>query len=477
MSGYQRPRAETVDSTNSQDPFVSARAVRRGCGDIRGSFSNQGGAQDGKVRYTLILPPSGFFSGRPGASEPLRNLTMNGTRLPTIEVALDSTSFPFIESCTQHVPQNYGVVKITNIPFNVKEAEIVAIIGKNSKILNDTQGPIHIIMDRPSSKTEDVYVEFYTSEDAAKCVERLQKNARNGRPPRIDGRIVAVQLVDQAELMRVLFPYAKGVDWHGCDPRVIEVGADGYEHEKFRGFLTPDEMIMLVKHVEVPGRSPFSMDVPQRPFECLMSTIKKFPWHMSKHITVGQRFQIYDATIKMVTILKAKIALAAEQRQRREQLKLLFDRIVKAAMMCPGFSVVQKDNIACCAGWGELKCSKFNQPCFANEWKHLHTLCPRPTRVPIDVLDWYIAFIREHSVEQMSSRSVQERTEAEQKSQHTSDYFGYLWAELNLPEGKELNNMTLHDLYNREVNAIQRVFARVLRRGSNAQALPESEQQ
>ncbi|KAK3987283.1 hypothetical protein QBC44DRAFT_372272 [Cladorrhinum sp. PSN332] len=53
--------------------------------------------------------------------------------------------------------------------------------------------------------------------------------------------------------------------------------------------------------------------------------------------------------------------------------------------------------------WGELKCSKFNQPCFANEWKHLHTLCTRPTRAPIDVLDWYIALIREHFVERVEA--------------------------------------------------------------------------
>ncbi|KAK4222354.1 hypothetical protein QBC38DRAFT_427468 [Podospora fimiseda] len=454
--------SSTVVKSGFEDSLVSWRS------------STDGGLAVPGVRPS-ILPKPDFFSRRPESSKLLRELTECGTALPSLEKVLDNKYFPFIESCSQAHSSSWGVLKISNIPFDVNRAEVIALIGKNSRILNDVHEPVHIIMERTSSKTEDVFVEFMTSEDASKCIERLIKNSEKGRPPRLGNRVVTLKISDQTELMKALFPHAKGVDWLGSVPQIKEVGPDGWDHERFRGFMTMDEMAMLVKHAEVPTRAPFSHNVPQRPFECLISTIKKLPWYRSENITVAQRYQIYDATEKLVTMLKEKIDLA-KQEVHANLNEQLFKRLVKAAMICPGFSALQKDNIAHIAGLTQPECATFNQPFFAYEWRHLHTICPRPNKMPMDLLDWYIAFIRQQSSEQIADRPEKEQAEIYLKARHTTDYFGYLWVEINLPEGPALDQMSLKDLYLREVGAIHRGFTRVLKRSTNPEALPESEE-
>lgn len=143
------------------------------------------------------------------------------------------------------------------IPFGTRRAEIIAFLGRNSKILNDNQEPVHIIMERVSSKTQDCYVEFVTMQDAVRAVERHQMNAQRGRPSRLGDRPVEVLLSSQAALMEDLFPLASGVFWDGGKP-IIQAPIDGQPWKTFKGFVTEEEMAMLVKHVEIPQRVSFA---------------------------------------------------------------------------------------------------------------------------------------------------------------------------------------------------------------------------
>lgn len=151
------------------------------------------------------------------------------------------------------------------IPFSTKRSEVIAFLGRNSKILNDIDEGVHIIMEKVTSKTMDAYVEFTTLEDAMKAVDKHQSNLMNGRLSRLGDRPVDVEIASQANLMKDLFPIAKGIDWNGATPAFRP-----YNHhepwENFKGFVSEEEMTMLVKHVEVPHRV------------CIFSLLIMFQW-------------------------------------------------------------------------------------------------------------------------------------------------------------------------------------------------------
>lgn len=136
-------------------------------------------------------------------------------------------------------------------------AEIVAFLGRNSKILNDTEEPVHIIMESVCCKTNDAYVEFMSAQAAVAAVERHRKNVSSGRHYRLGDRAVELELSSQTALMKDLFNRAKGVRWEGARPAVLP------DHptepwNRFKGFIAVEQMTMLKKHVDCPQRVGFS---------------------------------------------------------------------------------------------------------------------------------------------------------------------------------------------------------------------------
>lgn len=99
----------------------------------------------------------------------------------------------------------------------------------------------------------DAYVEFMSLDDAMKAVEKHQNNQASGRLCRLGDRSIEVELASQADLMRDLFPIARGIDWHGATPQMKPINPTE-PWENFKGFISEEEMVMLVKHVEVPNR-------------------------------------------------------------------------------------------------------------------------------------------------------------------------------------------------------------------------------
>ncbi|KAI0487381.1 hypothetical protein F4859DRAFT_253613 [Xylaria cf. heliscus] len=120
----------------------------------------------------------------------------------------------------------------------------------------------------------------------------------------------------------------------------------------------------------------------------MISTLRKIPWYKAEFITIKQRHSVYEAALKMITTLSTKIN-NGDYKNNAEAGRLtpqLLDRLVTAAMLCSGFSVVQKHNVATIAGLSEVKSREFNQPRFPDSWRHQWTLAPRPG-MPIDVLE------------------------------------------------------------------------------------------
>ncbi len=140
------------------------------------------------------------------------------------------------------------------IPFATRRTEIVAFLGRQAKVLPDTAEPIHIILDRVTSKTMDAFVEFETLDDAMRTVQRHQNAFLDGgRPGRLGDRPVHMEVASQGTLMQELFPFARGVVWDGVNPTFAKFN-EKEPWENFKGFVTEEEMTMLVKYVDVPHR-------------------------------------------------------------------------------------------------------------------------------------------------------------------------------------------------------------------------------
>ncbi|KAI0201851.1 hypothetical protein F4808DRAFT_469166 [Astrocystis sublimbata] len=398
-------------------------------------------------------------------SELLQALTEAGQ--PSLSDLFDRQFLPFTEGY-KLVPktEEYGVVVIRNIPYETTRGEVIALLGKASKLPNDRFEPVHIIMDRVTSKTQDAYCELLSLNNAIETVERFKRGAKNGRIGRLGNRIVEVELSSQTNLMRALFPITVyGVEWIGSNPKIITGRQFGWEN--FKSFFTEEEMVMLSKHIENSSRSLFSKVCPERPYECMISTLRKIPWQMAEHITIKQRHSVYDAAVKMIKILSEKVRpggtkLHIESTRLTPQL---LDRLVTAAMTCPGFSVVQKHNIAIEGGFSEEKCRPLNQPQFPERWVHQWTLVPKPG-MPLDVLEWYIAVIRDETTRVVQSLDIPRRMPLENMSQHLDGYWGFFWAEANFPVGPEWDNLSLAECSRREWRAIEQIITRAVQGGA-----------
>lgn len=106
-------------------------------------------------------------------------------------------------------------------------------------------------MERQSGKTTEAFVEFVNMDEAVKAVNQYEMNRAQGRAGKLGDRRVSLQVSSQDELMRQLFPKTKNVTWNGAMPLIhpAEYGKTGFD-----GFLSREELVALVKHVESPHK-------------------------------------------------------------------------------------------------------------------------------------------------------------------------------------------------------------------------------
>lgn len=107
-------------------------------------------------------------------------------------------------------------------------------------------------MERVTSKTMDAYVEFVDINEAVNAVTRYETNRAGGRGGRLGERHVSLEVCGHEHFMQALFPRAVNVIWHGADPQVLD--EMDYYSSGFKGFISREELVMLVKHVETPQR-------------------------------------------------------------------------------------------------------------------------------------------------------------------------------------------------------------------------------
>ncbi|TGO45165.1 hypothetical protein BCON_0416g00010 [Botryotinia convoluta] len=390
-----------IDNTPTMPNYDAGRDHRpiNGSHDaIPGGFTPRALSVNPFNPVTTLAPfsPNSRYGDAGGMSPLLRELTRNGTVTPTAEEALDMRFMPFEEYCRQAKPVQYGVMRIKNIPYGVTRQEILAFLGRNAKIAasNDHE-PIHIIMERVTSKTLDAYVEFISFSEASNAITRFDMNRMGGRGGRLGQRHVEVELSSQEELMKQLFPKAKNVEWHGNKPTIIERDENDKYNSGFQGFVSREELVMLVKHVESPQRSPFSKDCPQRPFECLVSTLIKFPWAMVNHVTCQDRELLYKATMQLLGLLVERVDNNDDPVNLNAQL---LKRVWRTALKCEGFSPCMKDNIVYKMKIDPTTAFECGVPPQADLWSNVWTIGPRKD-VAYDLVQYYVKLIHDATTE------------------------------------------------------------------------------
>jgi hypothetical protein len=71
---------------------------------------------------------------------------------------------------------------------------------------------------------------------------------------------------------------------------------------------------------------------------------------------------------------------------------------------------------------------------------------------------WYIAKIREETRRKAGHLPLPVRTQLEEQAKNTDDYWGYFWAEVDLPRGKDFDNYTLRQAGDVELACIESIL-------------------
>lgn len=120
-------------------------------------------------------------------------------------------------------------------------------------ICNDNDEPVHVIMDRVTGKTMDAYIELINMKEAVAAVNAKELNRKGGRGGRLGNRFVDLEVCGQDRLMKALFPKAKNVHWNGEIPQIFPPNQNDPYNSGFKGFVTSEELVLLVKQVENPS--------------------------------------------------------------------------------------------------------------------------------------------------------------------------------------------------------------------------------
>ncbi|CAO3702511.1 unnamed protein product [Rhizopus stolonifer] len=225
--------------------------------------------------------------------------------------------------------RDFKVVKAINIPWHISSNDVKEIICKSGSItlpsIEEIPQCVHIIMDIKTGKTLGVAFIEYKVEPNQDILYEL------GKLLPVKGRRLRFTKSSYDELLEHLFP-----DWQGSFSRGL---AHASISTKIPFFLTQKDLqnlLNICKNYKIY----YNRKCAERPFEYLISIVVNIPWKQPKTVTTIQRDLIYECYKLATDTLRIHISKDFSTFE-----KDILSRLVRAAIVCPGFSVKQKNGV------------------------------------------------------------------------------------------------------------------------------------
>ncbi|KFH63217.1 hypothetical protein MVEG_10628 [Podila verticillata NRRL 6337] len=234
----------------------------------------------------------------------------------------------------------WAVVRVTNIPWDVSLQDMTTFFaGIPTPPEHLLSQNVHILMDRATGKTfNSAFVELaLTSVDAGMVAQ-----AKNLKV--LKGRVVTVELSNQEELLRSVFP-----KWVGHFENGEPVNPSDLTHEGQASdgpgatstllsppFVTRDEinaLLVVCRNYKLH----FSRKCAERPFENILSILTKYPWHQPHRVLPLHRDHIFE--LLKLSIESLRMHLNKECNTIHSTLMI---RMVRCAIFTPAFTERQK---------------------------------------------------------------------------------------------------------------------------------------
>ncbi|CEP17348.1 hypothetical protein [Parasitella parasitica] len=225
------------------------------------------------------------------------------------------------------VDRPYTVLKIKNISWNIGESDVYEALSRHKVFrLPD------ILMDVKTGKTLNVaYVELETSTFSD---IQIDSAIRSIKIPQMQGRHISVCRSSYDELCNDLFPkwkghFTNGVALSHTDPRDSSV-------QKSQYYISQKDLQSLLNVCRF-FKTYYNRKCAERPFQYLITIIMNMPWKQPHAVTTSQRDIVYECY---------KLATEALYKHVTRSLHAFDDellpRMVRAAIICDGFTVRQK---------------------------------------------------------------------------------------------------------------------------------------
>ncbi|TLD23565.1 hypothetical protein E2P81_ATG08909 [Venturia nashicola] len=203
-----------------------------------------------------------------------------------------------------------GVINIKGNPFSIKTNEILVALGQDAVVQDYPQSSgihaIHIIQDRNSGKTDDIYVELCDWSEAEKVLRRYDNQSSRDRAPKLGNRRVRLTLTTASALMKAIFPRAKCLWANGKPERPDEWLKDNPCN--WDGFVTREEMVKVLMFTEqtYSSKTRFAQECPERVYQTMISTMQKIPWEADRFFFPKDWVMEFHNALKRMAVCLAR---------------------------------------------------------------------------------------------------------------------------------------------------------------------------
>ncbi|GAN09429.1 hypothetical protein MAM1_0267c08956 [Mucor ambiguus] len=231
----------------------------------------------------------------------------------------------------------FTILKLTNISWNASASDIRAALSRYKALrlpdIIELPQCIHVFMDVKTGKTlNTAYVELKL--DASSSTD-MDAAIRSIKIPQAQGRHITVTRSSYDELCNELFSGWKGEFTNGLACPHTD-SRDSLATQQSQYYIGQRDLQSLLNVCRF-FKSYYNRKCAERPFEFLITIIMNMPWKQPHAVKIAQRDIVYEC-YKLATEALCKHV----HREYHSFDDDLLPRMVRAAIICDGFTVRQK---------------------------------------------------------------------------------------------------------------------------------------